>query len=230
MDTTLDDPGAIRRSMRAAQRRRTWRALLLVGPLALFLLAIFVIPIAALLTRAADNPEVLDTLPQTLDVLSTWDGRSEPPDAAFGALARDLAEAKSTRASGELARRLNYEIAGYRSLIFKTLRRMPLEASDDADARAQLIALDKRWAQPAYWSVIASNNKPWTPYYLLASLDLKLDADGHVVAVPPDTSAFQAIFSRTFVISLIVTLIALVLGYPWPTGSRVCPNAAPTWC
>ncbi|WP_368643189.1 ABC transporter permease [Castellaniella ginsengisoli] len=214
MDTTFDDPGAIRRAMQAAQRRRTWRALLLVGPLALFLLAIFVIPIASLLTRAADNPEVTDTLPRTLQVLAGWDGRSEVPDAAFQALVQDLSDAKNTPDSGELARRLNYEISGYRSLIFKTLRRMPLEVAGDADARAQLIKLDKRWADPAYWEVIASNDRTWTPYYLLASLDLKLDANGSIVAVPPNTSAFQAIFSRTFVISLVVTLITLALGYP----------------
>ncbi len=214
MDTTLDDPGAIRRSMRATQRRQTGRALLLVGPLALFLLAIFVIPIAALLTRAADNPEVIDTLPHTLQALSQWDGQATPPDTAFQALAQDLTNAKSSPAAGELARRLNYEIAGYRSLIFKTLRRMPLEAADDADARARLIALDKRWAEPAYWAVIAGNDRSWTPYYLLASLDLKLDTGGHVVAAPPGTSAFQEIFSRTFVISLVVTLVTLALGYP----------------
>ncbi|MGB7482451.1 MAG: ABC transporter permease [Castellaniella sp.] len=214
MDTTFDDPGAIRRAMQAAQRRRTWRALLLVGPLALFLLAIFVIPIASLLTRAADNPEVTDTLPRTLQVLAGWDGHSEVPDAAFQALVQDLTDAKNTPDSGELARRLNYEISGYRSLIFKTLRRMPLEVAGDADARAQLIKLDKRWADPAYWEVIASNDRTWTPYYLLASLDLKLDANGSIVAVPPNTSAFQAIFSRTFVISLVVTLITLALGYP----------------
>ncbi|MGX5659950.1 ABC transporter permease [Castellaniella ginsengisoli] len=214
MDTTLDDPGAIRRSMRAAQRRRTWRGLLLVGPLALFLLAIFVIPIASLLTRAVDNPEVIETLPRTLRVLADWDGRTTPPDAAFQALAEDLAHAKSTPAAGELARRLNYEISGYRSLIFKTLRHMPIEAADAADARARLIGLDKRWNESAYWSVIAGNNKSWTPYYLLASLDLKLDANGSITAVPPDTSAFQEIFSRTFVISLVVTLITLALGYP----------------
>jgi len=214
MDTTLDDPGAIRRSMRAAQRRRTWRALLLVGPLALFLLAVFVIPIASLLTRAADNPEVIDTLPRTLRALADWDGRAAPPDAAFQALAQDLAHARNTPAAGELARRLNYEISGYRSLIFKTLRRMPIEAADAADARAQLTGLDKRWAEPAYWAVIAGNDTAWTPYYLLASLDLKLDAHGRVVAAPPGTSAFQEIFSRTFVISLVVTLITLALGYP----------------
>ncbi len=214
MDTTFDDPGAIRRSMRAAQRRRTWRALLLVGPLALFLLAVFVIPIASLLTRAADNPEVIDTLPRTLRALADWDGRAAPPDDAFQALAQDLAQARNTPAAGELARRLNYEISGYRSLIFKTLRRMPLEAVDAADARARLTGLDKRWAEPAYWAVIAGNDRSWTPYYLLASLDLKLDAGGHVVAAPPGTSAFQEIFSRTFVISLVVTLITLALGYP----------------
>ncbi len=214
MDTTLDDPGAIRRAMRTAQRRRTWRAMLLVGPLALFLLAIFVIPIASLLTRAADNPEVTDTLPRTLQVLAQWDGHAALPDAAFLALAQDLSHAKSSPAAGELARRLNYEISGYRSLLFKTLRHMPIEAADDADARARLIDLDDRWADPAYWAVIANNDRTWTPYYLLASLDLKLDADGRIVGVPPNTSAFQAIFSRTFVISLVVTLITLVLGYP----------------
>ena len=214
METTLDDPSAIRHSMRAAQRRQTWRALLLVGPLALFLLAVFVIPIAALLTRAADNPEVIGTLPRTLQALADWDGQTAPPDAAFGALVQDLTHAKSTPAAGELARRLNYEIAGYRSLIFKTLRRLPADTVDNADARAQLVQLDSRWDEPAYWSVILSNNRNWTPYYLLASLDLKLDATGSVVAAPEGTSAFQAIFYRTFVISLVVTVIALVLGYP----------------
>lgn len=214
MDTTFDDAGAIRRSMRATQRRRTWRSLLLVAPLALFLLGIFVIPIASLLTRAVDNHEVIETLPRTLRVLTHWDGHATPPDSAFLALTEDLAQAKSTPAVGELARRLNYEISGYRSLIFKTLRHMPIEAANAADARAQLIDLDKRWGESAYWSVIADNNKSWTPYYLLASLDLKLDANGSITVVPPNTSAFQEIFSRTFVISLVVTLIALVLGYP----------------
>lgn len=214
MDTTLDNPHAIRRSMQATQRRKVWRAAILVGPLALFLLVVFIIPIAVLLTHAIDNPEVIQTLPRTLQALKTWDGRTVPPDPAYDALAQDLTQAKTAGTSGGLARRLNYEISGYRSLIFKTMRRMPLQATDAGSAREQLIALDKRWAEPRYWAAIAHNDQSWTPYYLLASLDLRLDENGHVVAVPPDTSAFQAIFSRTFVISLVVTLITLVLGYP----------------
>lgn len=220
MDTSLGDPAAIRRSMLAVQRKQSLRALLLVGPLALFLLIVFIIPITSLLTRAVDNPEVINTLPRTLQALSGWDDRSQPPDAAYLALAQDLSHAKSTPSAGELARRLNYEIAGYRSLLFKTLRRLPPSTANASEARTALIQLDKRWSEPIYWTVIANNERSWTPYYLLSSLDLKLDPQGKIIAVPPDTSAFQKIFSRTFIISAVVTLIALVLGYPlayWTT-------------
>lgn len=214
MDTMIANPDAIRRAMKATQRRRTVRALVLVGPLALFLLVIFVIPIASLLTRAVDNPEVIHTLPRTLQALEHWDRHAVPPDSAYLALGQDLTHAKNTSAAGELARRLNYEVPGYRSLIFKTMRHVPIQASDGAAARDALVKLDPRWGDTRYWVAIANNDKSWSPYYLLASLDLRTDSDGRIVSVPPDTSAFRAIFSRTFVISLVVTLVALILGYP----------------
>lgn len=214
METTIANPDAIRRAMKTTQRRRTARALLLVGPLAIFLLVIFVIPIASLLTRAIDNPEVIHTLPRTLQALHNWDRHALPPDAAYLALGQDLARAKNTSAAGELARRLNYEVPGYRSLIFKTMRHMPIQATDGAAAREDLVKLDPRWGDARYWVAIANNDKSWSPYYLLASLDLQTNSDGHIVSVPPDTSAFRAIFSRTFTISLVVTLVALLLGYP----------------
>ncbi len=188
--------------------------MILVGPLALFLLIIFVIPIGSLLTRAIDNPEVIQTLPTTLKALQHWDRKSTPPDTAYLALSQDLTKAKNSPSAGELARRLNYEIPGYRSLLFKTLRRTPIQATDGPAARDALLAIDKRWSELPYWAAIANNDKSWSPYYLLASLDLKLNSKGDVTSVPPDTSAFRAIFSRTFVISLVVTLVTLLLGYP----------------
>nr|WP_066453465.1 ABC transporter permease [Castellaniella caeni] len=214
MDTTLENPAAIRHALRTTQRRRTARALILIGPLALFLLIIFVIPIASLLTRAIDNPEVIQTLPRTLQALQGWDHAAPVPPAAYRALSDDLGKAKNSRAVGELARRLNYEISGYRSLIFKTARKAPLHADTDAAARDALIALDKRWDEPRYWQAIAGNDHAWSSYYLLASLDLRVDSHGDIVSIPPDVSAFRAIFTRTFVISLVVTLVCLVLGYP----------------
>ncbi|CAM5200715.1 Putative spermidine/putrescine transport system permease protein OS=Castellaniella defragrans OX=75697 GN=HNR28_001142 PE=3 SV=1 [Castellaniella defragrans] len=211
---TLDDAHAIRKSMRAAQRRSRWRAFFLVAPLALFLLIIFVFPIANLLTRAVDNPEIVSTLPKTLHALQGWNPQSPPPDAAYLALADELVLTKNSSASGELARRLNYAIPGYRSLIFKTLRKLPLKAADAADAGTQMIAIDKRWASTDYWEAIASNSSSLTSYYLLASVDLKLDAQEHHRSPLRYTSALQDIFWRTFGISAGVTLITLLLGFP----------------
>ena len=48
----------------ASGARGRCRALLLVAPLMLFLLAIFVLPIGVLLTRSVDNSEVARTLPR----------------------------------------------------------------------------------------------------------------------------------------------------------------------
>ncbi|UHL65974.1 ABC transporter permease [Paralcaligenes sp. KSB-10] len=216
---TNNDAHAIRHAMRAAERKRKWRAFFLVAPLALFLLVIFVIPIGALLQRAVENPEVIATLPKTLETLKGWDGSTAPSDAAYAALAADLGKAKGSSAAGGLARRLNYEIPGYRSLIFKTIRRMPLTGPDgktlsDADIRTRLIQIDKHWSELPFWQAIASNNTAYSPYYLLASLDLKQNAKGDIVRAPAGTSAFLDIFGRTFLISAVVTILTLILGFP----------------
>lgn len=193
------------------------RALALIAPLAAFLLAIFVVPIAMLLFRAVDNPEVVERLPRTLEALADWDSRSTPPDAAYAALMRDLQTAKDDSGTGGLARRLNHEISGYRTLLFKTLRRMPFDDArslDDAGVRERFLQIDERWGEPKYWQSIARNDSRWSPYYLLAALDLKQEPDGSIARVPPSTSAFLDIFGRTFLISGVVTLLTLALGFP----------------
>lgn len=207
----------VKRSLMHAERRRKLRAFALIAPLGLFLLAIFVIPIAMLLLRAVDNPEVTERLPRTLVALADWDGATAPPDAAYAALMRDLQEAKDNSATGALARRLNYEISGYRTLLLKTVRHMPFEDAqtlNDSEIRQRLLKIDARWGEPPYWQSIARNDTRWSPYYLLAALDLKQEPDGSIARVPPTTSAFLDIFGRTFLISAVVTLVTLALGFP----------------
>ena len=211
--TTLD----IKKAMSATSRKRQWRAFALIAPLAIFLLIIFVVPISALLFRAVDNPEVMQRLPRTLAALQGWDGRQTPPDAAYAALMTDLVQSKAESTTGTLARRLNYEISGYRTLIFKTVRGLPFKDAatlDPPDIKARFLETDKRWGDPDYWHAIANNAAPYSAYYLLASLDLKQDPQGNIVRVPPATSAFLEIFGRTFLISAVVTLCTLVLGFP----------------
>lgn len=208
-------PSDLKRSLQAAERHRKWRAFALTLPLLVFLLATFVVPIVALLQRAVENPEVATALPRTVQALSGWDRLSAPPDAAFLALGQDLGGLGERSVAAGLARRLNTEVAGARSLVLGTYKAMPMAAGlDAAGAREALLAIDARWSDPRWWQAIAKNGSRWTPDYLLASVDLRRDAQGQVERMPEDQRAFGPILARTFGISLVVTLCCLALGYP----------------
>jgi putative spermidine/putrescine transport system permease protein len=49
------------------------------------------------------------------------------------------------------------------------------------------------------------------------------DANGAIVHVPPGTTAYQALFKRTFVISALVTAAALIFGYPLAYWLSILP-------
>ncbi|TKC91854.1 ABC transporter permease [Trinickia terrae] len=218
-DSTTASAHKLKRELKAAEARKRTMALLLVAPLAIFLLLIFVVPIGALLTRAVQNPEIATALPHTVDALRGWDRKSPPGDAAYAALAADLTANQEGEVLGALARRLNTEIPGYRSLAAKTARAMPLNddaghALPPAQIRAKLVELDSRWGDVAYWQAIAKNGSAYSPFYLLASLDHRQDAFGHIAPSDPDQQIYLTVFSRTFAISAAVTVFCLLLGYP----------------
>jgi putative spermidine/putrescine transport system permease protein len=203
----------LKQSLQRAERRRKLRAFSLTLPLLLFLLLTFLVPIAALLKRAVENPEVANALPRTAQALAAWKREGMPADEAFKALVTDLRALPDSADAGALARRLNSDTAGARSLIMGTYRALPIEGSA-AEVKAKLLELDPRWAETPYWLAIAKNASRWTPDYLLASVDLRRDAHGDVERVPPDQRAFGRILLRTFEISAVVTLGCLLLGYP----------------
>lgn len=211
-----DAPGALRSALKRADRRRKLSAFTLTLPLLAFLLAVFIVPIAALLTRSVENPEVARALPHTVQALQSWDDKqATPPDTAFSALAGDLSALPDTSDAGAVARRLNSEEPGARSLLMSTYRALPLEgASTPAQIKAKMIELDARWNEPRFWQAIARNGSRWTPNYLLAAVDLKRDAGGGVSAMAPEQRVYARILLRTFEISLVVTLACLALGYP----------------
>lgn len=217
--SSTQSTAALKRELKAAESRKRAMALLLVAPLALFVLLIFVVPIGALLTRAVQNPEIATALPKTVAALSGWDRKAPPADAAYAALAADMTRVADSEAMGALARRLNTEIPGYRSLVAKTARAMPLKGDDGqalspAQQRAKLVELDARWGDATYRQAIAKNSGTYSPFYLLAALDHKQDGFGSIVQADPDQSIYVAIFGRTLVIGFAVTLFALLLGYP----------------
>lgn len=206
---------ALAAQLRRVERRKRLRAIALTLPLLIFLAVTFLVPLGALLVRAVENPEVAGTLSRTGDALAGWDREAAPPDAAYAALLADLAAIPETAQAGVLARRLNTEVSGARSLIMGTYRALPLGTGlSPLQAKEKLLAHDPRWGELPYWWAIAKNSSRWTPDYLLASVDLKRDAQGHVVRVGAEEAAFSDILLRTFSISAVVTLMCILLGYP----------------
>ena len=168
-------PGALRQALARAESRRQWRAFALTLPLLVFLLLTLLVPIAALLQRAVENPEVANALPTTMRALGGWDRKDAPAATAYAALAQDLARLPESSDAGALARRLNTEVPGARSMVMGAYRALPLEGTPEA-IRAQLVDKDPRWAEAPLWQAIAKNGARWTPDYLLASVDLQRDA------------------------------------------------------
>ena len=213
--TALDAPapGALRQALSRAEARRKWRAFALTLPLLVFLLLTLLVPIVALLQRAVENPEVANALPTTIETLHGWDRRDAPGPAAYAALVQDLARLPDSADAGALARRLNADVPGARSLVMGAFRALPLQGTPES-IRGQLLDKDPRWGEAPLWQAIARNGARWTPDYLLASVDLQRNALGHVERMPEEQRAYGGILLRTFHISLVATLICLLLGYP----------------
>ena len=203
----------LKQKLARAERINRLKAQGLILPLLLFLFVVFVLPIVLLLYKSVENPEVVRSLPRTVEAIASWDGRSLPAEPVYQALAVDLAEARKQQTIGDLSKRMNMELAGYRSLMAKTGRALPFK-QEPASYKDALESLDERWGDPAYWQVIRRNSSAFTGYYLLAALDHRIDDLGELAAATPDQSIYLDIFARTFWMGLVITLLCLVLAYP----------------
>ena len=203
---------SLRVQLRRAERARKLNAILLIAPLFLFLLVTFLIPIAQVLMRSVENPEIVEVLPNLAATMKSWDGRGMPPPEVVKAFAEALVSARDNRSITRAAKRLNYGIPGYRSLLIKTARRMP--PPDTPQLLAKLAEIDKRWADRQYWTALKRASTAHTVEYLLAALDLQYDVDGTVVQKPAHSSIYLTVLARTLWIAVAVTVLCLLLGYP----------------
>lgn len=210
----LADAGpSLKQRLIRAERVNRWKAQALIAPLVIFLLLVFLVPIGALLYRSVSNPEVVGTLPRTVAAIATWDGKGLPDENVYKAFSEDLVEARKNQQLGDLSKRLNMETAGYRSLLMQTARALPF-SEVPASYKEAFEGLDERWGDPAYWQVIRRNTSDVTPYYLLASVDHRIDDLGELAPASPDQAIYLDIFARTFWMGLVITLLCLVLAYP----------------
>jgi putative spermidine/putrescine transport system permease protein len=203
---------SLKPGLRRLERRKLLRALVLIVPLFAFLLLNFALPIGAVLMRSIKDVELAAAMPRTAAVIQQWDGRDLPDAGVAAILVEDLIRARDEGTVSSVANRLNYDVNGFRTLLLSTARRLPL--SDSGSALDQLIKIDARWGDRNYWAAIKHAAGPYTSFYLLAALDRRVSVDGEIVLTPADQRVFTNIFFRTFWISLVVTTLCLILGYP----------------
>ena len=216
--TPLDDArprggaGSRAEQYRLARRKAARDALLFALPLLLFLLATFIAPIALLLARSVQNPEVPEALPALTRAVQQWTGTGLPDESAYQALGTDLLAASQSSSLGVAARRLNFYQAEMRSLMMRSARSLP--DATPSDWKTTLIGIDPRWGQVKTWQILRRAAQSPTPDYLLEAADLRVDARGAVVAGDSQGAVYLHAFGRTVWISALVTVICLLLAYP----------------
>lgn len=219
--TTLDpaamlvpsiDGVPLKTRLRRAERKRKLQAVGLVLPLFLFILVTFILPIAVLMFRSVDNPEIVSTLPNTVAALEGWNGEGIPDEPVFAALASDFKESQKNRTTGLVGKRINYELPGTRSKIISSARK--IEKVEGGPYKDAFLAASPLWGERETWVVLKRAASPYTTFYLTAAVDLAWNADDELVQASPQQSLFRTVFLRTFGISITVTLATLLLGFP----------------
>lgn len=133
------------------------------------------------------------------------------PASIYPALAGDLGEAKQNGQIADIATRMNYRVPGFRSLIIKTQR--GLEGGASAD-REGFVGIDRRWEDNKFWLALTRSTTRFTSENLLAVVDLETRDDGSFARVPEDRRVYLTYLYRTIIVSLSVTVLCLLIGYP----------------
>ena len=188
-------------------------ALALVLPLLAFVTLSFVVPLATLLGKSAYQPEVSQVFPETLDALAGWDGEGPPPETAYAAIAGELAAALEKRTLPRASGAINRVQNGMRTVLNRTARRLA-RTGFAGSWRETLTGIHHDWQEPSTWRAIQQAGAPFTLRHYLQALDLQRGEDGRIGLQPEETRVYTPLMWRTLLVSLGVTLLCLLIGYP----------------
>ena len=192
--------------------RERWRALALVLPLLAFAGVTFLAPLGTMLLRSVYDPVVADALPETITALRAWDGEGLPPEAVYDAAARELGMAREARTLGQVAGRVNRVESGLRSVFTRTAR--DLGDVTGGPWRDVMAGIDSAWVEPATWHAIRATGERFTARHYLNAVDMRRLPDGSVARQPEERRIYLPLLWRTLLVSLAITILCLILGYP----------------
>lgn len=208
---TTADGRPLKTALAASLAVRRRRALLLVAPLFLFIFLSFIVPIGQMLWKSIYN----DGFSSHVPALTAWfdenPAGSEIGEAAYAALAADLAQMKQNKTAGEAGTRINYDISGSRSLFTAAARGADKMVPPFKEA---FLKLDEDWGSPNIWRAMRSASNPFTFDFYLAANDLTRDETGAITTVDEGQAVYKKLMGRTLMLSLQITAICLILGFP----------------
>ena len=181
-------------------------------PLLAFIALTFIAPLGTMLVRSVYDPVVSDALPGTLDLLRQWDGKGTPGEAVYEAAARELVKARAERTLGQVASRVNRVQGGLRSVLTRSARK--LQKVGEGPWREAMMAADDAWGEVGTWHAIRSAGERFTARHYLNAVDLQRLPDGSVARQPEERRIYLSLLWRTLLVSLGITGVCLILGYP----------------
>ena len=167
-----------------------------------------------MLFRSVENSIVSEILPRSTKLLADWDatGKDLPSEAVFAAMVEDIKKGRQNRTITRVGQRLNYEKPGMSSLFRSTGRKA--KRINSAPYKPELIKANRKWGDIQTWKVIKQFSSTYTDGYFLAAIDAKRQFDGTLTRVDEDVRIYVELFWRTLKLSLIITLVTLILGFP----------------
>ncbi len=158
------------------------------------------------------DPHSAALLPETSSAWSSWRrvvshrgdalAETEPDDVVFVTLYRDL------QSNGE---RIATAV-GPQSERLKTAAQAAAQM-EPLSLRDQFLGIEDGWGDTGIWGTIAAFSDPYTAGYFLAAVDLQYTAEG-VQGQPESQRIYILLFERTLILSLVITLTCVLLGYP----------------
>jgi putative spermidine/putrescine transport system permease protein len=212
---TTADGVPLKISLKRAMRRKMITSLLLVTPLFLFILLTFLMPITDMLLRSVDNKIVGELLPRTIPLFSGWDenGQELPGEDIYRAMVEDMKEGAEAKTILRLGRRLNFERSGMSSLFRKSSRTIKRLKQPDS-YKAAMLKIDKHWGDIHIWRLIKRESGNFTNSHFLSAIDRQSNDDGTIGPKPEYKQIYIKLFGRTMALSLMITFMTVLLGYP----------------
>ncbi len=153
--------------------------------------------------RMMNDPRIVRSLPLTARTWTRWTHylRGEGDDPSMEDVENVLYAA------------LFFDLRDSADGISEVLNNIDISNFESIDLGAEFEAIDEDWVNPSVWRTIYTYSPKYTSGYFLNAVDLQKGLDGPEVR-PENQRIYLLLFQRTLVMSFVITVSCILLGYP----------------